>query len=211
MYLNDIECYQKHFAGRTIYLPRRIKPKYEKRKLKDCDSLVECVVVEISGDEYEMCEDMKITHKKDEYGKGLCNTKKDKHGAERAGKLGELAFAKMFGLPVDMSNREAAVDFVFLGKTIDSKTAKSDYGANCIRIQNEYGGFRELKSDYYIAGFVEKDDRNAKEAAVVLVGYQDRDSLIKSGVKPARVGKHKNVEMSFSHVRNLRGLLDELE
>src|SRR5260221_9217812 len=65
--------------------------------------------VEVSGSEYDLCEhsshNMWANTKTGEWGSGLANTEGDPRKVERTGRLGEMALAKLVGIPIDLAYR----------------------------------------------------------------------------------------------------------
>jgi len=206
-----LKLYQSYFPGRKkFYFPEKITPVFKRKKIKGQKSLKECVEVEITGEEFDMCANVSNIKKSGVYGRGAGNTKKDKTKVERTGMLGEMALAKVTGLPVDITDVKCPFDFVvFTDRKGDMKNATYDYGANCIRVVNEYGADRELTADTYISGYVEELDMENRYAKVVLVGWMERDVLAKTELKRARMaGNWYNFEMLHKDTKSIRSLIN---
>ena len=170
------------------------------------------MLVRVEGDNYKKCVEAAKNYwassKKGNYGRGLINTEGDPTKVERTGLLGEMAFSIVSGLPVDFSYKKGGdkTDFILNGKTVDVKTAASNYKANCIKAYTPNGAyvFREL--DIYVAAYIEED--NGEYAIVNLVGYE-LGSIIKGfPPKGARAkGLHKNFELDHKNLKQMEDLI----
>ena len=169
------------------------------------------MLIEIKGENYKKCVEAAKNYwassKSGNYGRGLINSKDDPMKVERTGLLGEMAFSIFSGLPVDFSYKKGGdkTDFILNGKTVDVKTAASNYGANCIKAYTASGKyvFREL--DIYVAAYVVED--TGESAIVNLVGYE-LGSVIKGfDPKGARArGLHKNFELDHKKLKPIEDL-----
>lgn len=200
-----------------LYQPKTITPTVEKRSFDGVEK--ECFIVEVNGDEYEMCEKtapkMWSNKKPGTYGAGLGRTEDDPHKPMRTGLLGQMAFGKVFDLPVDLVYREKGdkQDNLIGGKyKVDVKCAMRDYGTQLIYHTNEWGKRIPLDKDIYIQSFIESEDRVAKTAKIVIVGFVTKDIVKTCEVKPGRKGNgHKNYEVPFSIARPITLLLESYQ
>lgn len=170
------------------------------------------MLIKIEGDNYLKCVEAAKNYwassKTGGYGKGLINTKIDPIKTERTGLLGEMAFSIVTGLPVDFSYKNGGdkTDFILNGKTVDVKTAASNYKANCIKSYTPNGKyvFREL--DIYVAAYVVED--TGESAVVNLVGYELGSVIKDFPPKNARAkGLHKNFELDHKKLKPIEDLL----
>ena len=147
-----------------------------------------CYEVVISGEEYIICadpnRDMYYKTGKGAFPEGMLNSKDDPNRVGRIGFLGEFAFAKLFGLSVDLGfhDRGDQYDFLIALPTkeegvkylrIDFKTASMyrDRDKGRIICKKYDGANLELRKDIYVFGYVDYDNRQKREAKVVIVGY----------------------------------------
>lgn len=169
------------------------------------------MLVRVDGDNYKRCVEAASNYwassKNGNYGRGLINSEDDPTKVERTGLLGEMAFSIMTGLPVDFSYKKGGdkTDFILNGKSVDVKTAASNYGANCIKAYTASGKyvFREL--DIYVAAYVVED--NGESAIVNLVGYELGSVIKEFTPKGARAkGLHKNFELDHKNLKQIEDL-----
>jgi hypothetical protein len=177
---------------------------------------IDCVTVKLTPEEWKVCHDvssnMWANSKTGHYGKGLINTKEDPYFAERVGKLGEVAFSKISGLPVDTKYKDKGDDFDFItdaGK-IDIKTSCKlpSYKKLLVTGATSTRKLYDIKSDIFVSAFLAYEDREARKATIVIVGWCNKDQLMKGGLQKGRAGKHFNYEV---HYRNLRPIAELLE
>lgn len=155
------------------------------------------VKVVVDGDDYDRCAEIEMwaSSKKGNYGKGLSNTSDDPLKVERTGKLGEMAFARLCGLGVDLSYRKFGddCDFTLLGLKIDVKTSLRNQGFGLIYAQAPGGRLMDIKCDRYVFAHIESDDKDSKTAIIVLSGYIKRLHLVDRPLVPGwRGGGHRN-------------------
>ena len=201
------------------YLPTPKIPEWVIRNYNGVDKWVlKCVV---DGKDYEVCENVEMwsSSKPGDYGKGFANSSDDPHKVERTGKLGEMAFAQIIEIPVDFKFKKFGdlTDFAITPQaTVDIKTATrlSDYCASLITAINSNGVQMQLKSEYYVAAYIDKDDREAKRAEVIIVGAMSQKDIKRLPVKPARRqgATNKNYELEYTNPKldpnNIRSLVD---
>jgi len=159
---------------------------YEIRKFKFIDDR-ECIIIPIYGEEYKACEnpDMWCTRDDTPSTKGLANSMNEPSIVERAGRIGECASSKLFGVEVNferIKGGDNGIDFRWKGKTFDIKTARNYNGArrhkkNFIKATDKNGYRTPLHSDIYISSFILDEDKEAKEASVVMVGWMTKKRL----------------------------------
>lgn len=195
-----------------FYTGKKVKPSLMKLTFGDIEKVV--YKVDVVGDEYEMCNDfssnMWANKKTGFYGRGMINSKDDPHKAERIGKLGEMAFSKVFGFPVDFTYREGGdkYDFVCNKFKVDVKTSSKRpwYEAGLITATNKNGNPMELKSDIYIFGYVMLEDREKKISSIILVGGCDKETVINRPMSKAKVGNHLNYEILYKESTSIKDI-----
>lgn len=183
---------------------------------------INCITVKITPEEWKVCHEtssnMWANKKKgSKYNKGLINTEEDPHFAERVGKLGEVAFSKISGLPVDIAYKEKGDDYDFVCPigTIDVKTSCKlpAYKQMLITGESAGGAKFDIKSDIFVAGFLSHEDKILNEnpwgkATVIIVGWCTKEEAMKGGLQKGKAGRHKNYEV---HYRDLRPIAELLE
>ena len=187
------------------------------------EGIKKCYVVGISEKEYELCkkhsEKRKSNSKKGIYGNGLLTKSDDVFRAARVGLLGEMAFAKVFDeAPVDFMYRENGDDCDFVLRLsgdrrvrVDVKNAASNYEANWITVENEFGREMELKSDVYVCSFVMKDVMGEKDRlSVAIVGWQTRKFIkaLPTVTSNKRDSKHKVKKLYYRDLHPIQTLFD---
>ena len=205
-----LKVYKSYFPHtHRFYFPERIKPVYVRRKIVGRTALKECVEVEITGKEYARCAGTENITGEDRYTMGVANSEDDKNKVERTGSFGEMAFAKVTGLPMSVHKGSFPFDCVVLeNKRGDVKNCTPStyhkYGCNFIKI---WGRNYVLKSNIYISSFTEED--NLKDyAKIVLAGYMEKTTLDKFDPVPAPGGKWLNKEMYFKDTKSIRSLIN---
>ena len=201
------------------YLPEPKIPEWIQCEYNGVEKWVLKCVVE--GKDYEVCENVEMwsSSKPGEYGKGFANSNDDPFRVERTGKLGEMALAQIIELPVDFKYTEFGdlTDFSITPQaTIDVKTATrlSDYCASLITAINSNGKQIQLKSQYYVAAYINHDDRVAKRAEVIIVGAISAKDIKRLPIKPARRqgATNKNYELEYNNPKldpeNIRTLVE---
>ena len=194
-----------------FYYPQLITPLYSILRIGKKE--IEIVKVVIGGGEYDICENSKLwcSSKKSSWGRGLINTEDDKKKAERTGLLGEMAFSKISGFPINIEYCEGGKDTDFHKIDIKTATKKPDYNAGLIRCASESKKKIQLKSDLYVFGYVENDLVQEKIAVVVLVGGEYRENIEKTPIKRAKLGHHYNYEVKYVDLIPIRQILMILE
>lgn len=168
--------------------------------------------ITITSDLYQKCEECSQNRwsnkKKGQFGRGLINKKEDPCRAERVGLLGEAALAQYINRKVDYKYKEGGspFDFHLNNLTIDIKTAAKSYGCGLIRAKTVNNTVIELKSDLYVFAFLESEDKEKKEATVILRGWLKREEIEKCNIVPARIGDHLNYEARYEDLRPIEEL-----
>lgn len=196
---------------------------YETRKFKFLNGR-ECVIVPISGDEYAACENPNMWCTRDDTPttRGLANSKKDPNVVERVSRLAECACSKLFGVEVNFDRVEGGdngIDFTFNGKSFDIKTSRNLEAArkhkkNFIKATGRDGKLISLHADVYISSFILSENKDAKEASVVLVGWVSKGKLKKlheNGlhVSPRWAGQ-MNYELRFLETNPILPLVEKI-
>lgn len=203
----------------SFFIPQKVSPSFKEIEFKNHSK--ECILVEIPQNEYKIIEEsaqnMWCSKKNSEYGKGLLNTEEDKFKTERVGRLGDLAFAKIFNLPIDLNyiHNGDECDFYFgfkldkLISKVDVKTSykKPNYEKGLIYAINQWGKQIPLKSDIYIFQFIENEDRLKKTAKVCIIGYSTQDYIKNIVPVKSRVSRHYNYEILYKDLKSIKDLL----
>ena len=197
-----------------LYYPKKIIPQTAFLIVKNNTLSLSTYFVDISGEEYLICDNfannMWSSSKKGHWGRGLINSKDDTHKAERTGILGEMAFAKCFGLGLDIEYRKGgkAIDFLSCNnQKIEIKTAakRPKYDAGLVKC------LKNLKADIYVFGYIEKDDKDNHIANITLIGFDYKENIIKQKKNKAKVGNHLNYELKYEKlipIECMQGLLN---
>jgi hypothetical protein len=175
-----------------------------------------CIIVEINGEEYLACEQFSIgdncwaNSKSGIYGSGLGKTSVDQFKPVRVGALGQMAFGKIFGGPVDLVYRCGGDKYdTLLGKyTIDVKCSMKNNGFGLVYHKSSNGRLILLNKDIYVFGFINSENRELKTASVVLVGFLSKNGVSKSDIVFAHRGGHKNFHVKFSKLNSIINLLN---
>lgn len=174
------------------------------------------IEVLILDKEYEVCmnasQNMWCSSKKGKWGGGLINSEDDKTKAERTGLLGEIAFAKLANLQINVDYCEGGNDedcLTINGLKIDVKTAakKPKYKAGLIRAANPNQKLVSLKSDLYVFAYIVEELSQEKICRVVIVGGEYRENIVKRELKKAKVGNHFNYEIKYKELIPIKDLL----
>jgi hypothetical protein len=192
----------------NLYYPQKIQP---------CESVIlikgkaiKVLEVIVEGKDYDVCDNfskaMWANKKKGKWGSGLINSEEDERKAERTGLLGEIAFAKIFGFPIDIEYCKGGKSNDFLscvntkdGITIDIKTAarRPKYNAGLVRCTNGWGKPAKLSADIYVFGYVESEDRRNKLSKLIMVGWDYKTNIMKHKKNRAKMGNHYNYEVEY--------------
>jgi hypothetical protein len=147
-------------------------------------------------------------NKPGEWGRGLL---KDAVGV---GLRGEMAFAKILGLSIDLEPKAAGTgggsDFSMQGVPIELKTKDitSTHNHLLVRCLTDYGNVVPMRSDIYVAARVTSIRIDPKHEIVHLMGWAEKSELEKLKSVKARRGSHKNKEIPYAELRDMRKLLD---
>ena len=177
----------------------------------------EWIIVEISDDEYRMCqkageESWAAEKEGSEFKEGCGNTEGDPYKVERTGYLGQMAFGKAFSQPVDLVYRKYGDEYdnIIENKTLDIKCAMRNYGMILIR-HSENGWKADIDKDIYVGSFVSKENRELETATVVLAGYVTKEHILEKFNNPHRAKKkgasHLNYEIPFNRMESIFDLL----
>jgi len=183
--------------------------------LKQDGRYIEAMSVMVEKEEYAVCvkgslgENYWANSKPGDYGQGLLRESGDEYKTVRTGLLGQMAFAKLFHDRLDVKYREFGDEFDNLidQYKIDIKCAARNYGRTLVRCS---GRGYEINKDYYVGGFVEREEREYGWARVVMVGWVDKAYVLNQPRVDAIRGSHKNKEMWFSEMRPLTELMEIL-
>lgn len=169
--------------------------------------------IQIPPSLYQKCEECSQNRwsnkKKGQFGRGLINNKEDPCRAERVGLLGEAALAQFIDRKVDYDYKEGGnpIDFQLNCCKIELKTAAKNYGCGLIRAKTANNTVIELKSDVYVFGYIETENRESREASVVLKGWLTKNEILrKCKIVPARIGNHYNYQIEYETLRPIEEL-----
>lgn len=196
-----------------------IKPHSLGRKLT-----LNCITVKISPEEWELCDEFSKqmwsqTKTNTAYGRGILNTNKDPAKVERTGLLGEMAFAKISKLPMDLEYKAGGFPYDFCfdlngeSITIDIKTASKLHSYKQMLIYAKTGRGKEipLSAEYYVAAYLANENIVEKRATVILIGSIHKSKVEKHPIVPAKVGHHWNREINYSELDELDTLLQLIQ
>ena len=201
-----------------VYFPKIIhSPKIIRMEFNQIHK--DCIVVGVFNEEYKKCQQASCgknfwgNSKGGAYGKGLGRTKNDKYKPARTGFLGQMAYCKVFGDPIDFSYKKGGDKYdSIIGREykVDIKCAMENRGKGLIYHTNEWGNRIPLNKDIYVFGYIHLEDRLNNKAEVVLTGYTlkkdiENNALVCQGV---RGRGHKNYEIYFENLRPIKQLLD---
>lgn len=113
-------------------------------------------------------------HRRGEWASGYMNTKDDPKRAQRTGRIGEVAFAKLMHLQVDGEYRYDGdeYDFKIHGKTIDVKTSFAHGDPYRTMKTTDKGVECHYDCDYYIFCYRDYDHYPyKKESLIIFDGY----------------------------------------
>ena len=170
--------------------------------------------VNVSGEEYEKCEyhstDMWANEKTGQFGLGLANSKDDPRKVERNGNFGELAFSKLFALPVDFSYKKGGddQDFMLFGASVNIKNAIRNYESGLIRAITDKGYKLQINNNVYVFSFTKNENKELKQATIIIVGYEIKENILKRKIVPARKGDHKNYDIPYEELKPISKLYD---
>lgn len=206
------------------YCPSWTQPNYKEQMFDGVKK--KCILVEITGDDYRACElasrgeNFWANSKVGAYGAGLCATEDDQYKPARVGLLGQMAYAKVFNLPVDLVYRKGGDKQDNLLTDNRGKTYKVDVKCamnagrkdQLIYHTNEWGKRIPLDKDIYVLSRIQSEDRAAEKAEVLLIGFVLNKDVSDCDVKPGRKGNgHLNYEVPFTKARPIANLLKAKE
>ena len=195
-------------------IPIFVEPKFVDKYLSH-----PCLEVVVLEEEYRLCEQAASgdnfwgNSKKGAYGAGLAKTVDDPFKPARTGLLGQMAFAKVFRLPMDLKYRQGGDDFdnTIGGCKIDIKCATKNSGESLVYKTNEYGREVPINKDIYVLSYLQEEDRQKQYAKIIIVGFNFRKDVLKSEVKPGYKGKgHMNYVLPFLDARPIDHLLEKV-
>ena len=109
-----------------IYTPKYLERPVPTEPFDTGDGIKQIIRVVIEVDEYAFCDknskQMWANKKTGDWGKGMMNNPNDPRRVERSGLLGEMAFSKFIGQPVEFEYKESGdggTDAIFFGKRFD--------------------------------------------------------------------------------------------
>lgn len=165
----------------------------------------------INSDEYDICvqaaSNMWANNKKgSRYNEGILNTKDDPIRSERIGRLGEMAYGKMIGQPIDTEYKEFGdtMDFFYKGYKINVKCAAKYYSSEItlIKSHTESGVAVGLRQDLYVIGYLKNENKQLKQANVVILGYQTKEFISKTEIKKAKEN-HYNYQVPYQYLLDI--------
>jgi len=160
------------------------------------------------------------------WGAGMINTETMPYKAEFVGILGEIAFSKISGLPVDSEYRRKGNSYDFNTQintskrdvNIEVKTRLRDYGDVYVKRYDDNNRLVTLKSDIYVFCHI-KTTWNKIEKAILkheeidnikinIDGVISKKRLEKQEIKPAFNGSHKNLVCSVNDLAEIDKLIN---
>lgn len=187
-------------------------------ELAESPFYVDCIVVRVSGEEYEVCEatshggNYKANSNPGKFGKGLISVDGDEFRTARTGLIGEMAFAKVMSLPVDVGFRPFGdeSDFMLEKYKTDIKCHYGLYRTDPYNFEQhttERGTVKQVRKDLYVQSFLEHEDRAAKTAQVVFVGYYTKRMVERSEKVTSARGAFLNHKLTFFAARPIHELV----
>jgi len=178
----------------------------------------EAAHVFIEGDDYLVCKKYAFhrwsNQKKGPWGSGILNSEDDERRTERLGLIGEMAFAKLTGLPVDVEEHQFGdqYDFMVRDVTMDIKlSSNGNHGVGFLKIRDN-DVVIPLKCRVYIFGVCTLDDRERERAGTLILGYQTREWIELNAVEaPGRAGDWTNLEIPFNQLIPIRDLIEQIK
>lgn len=171
------------------------------------------MLIEIAPEDYTICDkasrDYWSSSKGGKYGRGILNTEGDPFRTERIGLLGEMAFARFFGLEIKIEYKKHGDDYDFLlanGKTVDVKTASRNYGAVLVQYENSHGRVTFKPKDIYVGAYLSSENIEQSSAEIELVGFTTVEFVVGLTQVKSKVGRWTNYEIPFSSLRSLSEL-----
>ena len=200
------------------YYPEPVEPKFETHKVVSRDRTmvdVECLVVTLEGEDYEVCwsTDISSSEKTTEYGSKDCynGPVEEYQGRDNKaahGFFGEVALAKIFSLPVDTTYRPKGDqhDFIFSGLTTDMKMGMlTSWRVPNITAENK-GRVHEPKQ-LYIMGFVVEHEIG-EYVKVAIVGFMDGKVVGKCQLRNSvKYGGVSNYDVYYTDAEPIRDIL----
>jgi hypothetical protein len=202
---------EKLYSPQVIHTPA-IKTEFFEEKT------YECVVMTIAGDEYTICETASSgdnfwgNSKRGFYGRGIGRTEKDPFKPARTGLLGQMAYAELVGGVVDTSYKKGGDrhdDLLFGEYKVDVKCSMKNHGRGLIYHTNEWGRKVVVDKDVYVFSYINSEDRENKQAEVVIVGFATNEDVCNSKIAPGRWGRHMNYEVEFASLKPIDMLTEE--
>jgi hypothetical protein len=203
----------------AFYLPEYVDPIIIDYSLPS--KSIETIRVILTEDEYKICERFSSTSWATEktgtvYDEGMANTKEDPHRVERTGALGEMAFAKVFRVPMNIGYIQGGdnKDFIlFENLKINLKTAiKKDISFNkgLVVAVNSKGKPVPLPCELYAFALLFDDPTN-KRAIASLIGYDYRRNIKnRQPVKAVcRKSNHLNYETPYEELFSIVDLYNK--
>jgi hypothetical protein len=192
------------------------------KDLEDKPFHKECIVVAITGEEYDVCDDrsqgenFKANSNPGTFGKGLISSKDDQFKTVRIGLLGQMAFGKVFGLDVDIAYREKGDEFDFMlgDNKADIKCASQPHKINPYNLEQhtrESGRIKPINKEYYVQSFLDYEDREGKKAIVVLVGYVTKKDVEESQKIKSSYAEFTNHKLAFIDAKPIRELVEKFK
>lgn len=199
----------------NTYLASQVVPFFKMHNIGRLN--INCVTVKLTPQEWAICNEASAnmwsnSKSGSKYNKGLINTEEDPHFAERVGRIGEMAFSKISGLPVDLEYKVKGDDYDFITDygTIDVKTSCKlpSYKQILVTGATASGKLFDIKSQIFVAAYLAHEDRIAQKATVVIVGWCDKEQLMKGGLQKGRAGKHFNYTVHYRDLQSIAKLLE---
>lgn len=200
------------------YLPTFVEPQIIKG-LKEYDENTILRII-IESQEYIKCSDFakvmwatkkyKTKKKISPYDIGLANTIEDTTRVERTGLLGEMGFAKIFNVPINLEYKEFGekVDFLLFRNTgIDIKSATRPYGVGLVRATSDAGFVLPLHNELFVF-IVITEKAELQQAIVDIIGFATKSMIQQCNKYKARkkTATHMNYEIPYNEMLPITNL-----
>jgi len=159
------------------------------------------------------------------WGAGILNTGQIPYKAELVGILGEMAFSKMSGLPIDSEYKKRGNSHDFKTKikptlrnvNIEVKTRLKDFGDVYVKRYDENGNIISLKSDIYVFCHLQTswneieekitNEETMKPILISIDGVISKKRLKTKPIQDAFNGSHKNIVFPIEGLANINELI----
>jgi len=175
--------------------------------------IIQGVKVDLFEKEYDLCEESSRNMSCNKRF-GILNKKDDPYRTERIGRLGEKAFEKLTGLPVNFEYLEKGDKYDFIVDSeckIDVKTSLfSQNECGYITGVNKQGIKKYLTSNVFVFAYMSKEDKDQRLSSVVFLGYILREDVLKIPLIKSNYGEHKNYIVYYKNLKPIKPLIEAI-